>query len=85
MLYHDVILFARVYRHDDLILKRIDRFIHRDSEIKLKINGNDIKAMGIASGKKIGEILQAILFLKIDNETITKNEELKLARQLVSL
>lgn len=81
----DVIVFARVCANTDLVSSRIDRYLTKDKNIKLKISGEDIKALGVFSGKKIGEILEAVLYWKIDNNINLKKDEVRLAKQLALL
>jgi tRNA nucleotidyltransferase (CCA-adding enzyme) len=50
--------------------------------IKIEINGNDLKNLGYKPSKKFGEILEKILELKINGEISTKDEELDTAIRL---
>ncbi|MBN2071269.1 MAG: HD domain-containing protein [Candidatus Krumholzibacteriota bacterium] len=60
--------------------KRVDDVLAADSVFKIKdlaINGNDImKITGKASGKRIGEILDALLEMVIDDPSINTRENL---------
>lgn len=61
----------------------MDSFLASLSKTKLKINGNDLKQLGIMTGEKIGEILKELLYLKMDKPLKTKREELIAARGIL--
>ncbi len=65
------------------IIKFIDEYLATTSKIKLEITGQDLISMGIPSGKKIGEILDKILELKIKNSNMTKEDEIREAKELI--
>lgn len=52
------------------------------TDIKLPINGNDILAMGIKKGPIIGKILDAITNAWYENPNITRDEALKIAKDI---
>ena len=60
----------------------IERFWDKLQKIKLRINGDDLKKLGITSGVEIGRVLQELLYFKLDRSLPTKNDELKVARNL---
>ncbi len=72
----EVVLYLRVLTHSSAVCQRIDRFLKNDSDVRLFINGKDLKRMGLASGAKIGKILKDILYLKIDKRIHTRKDEL---------
>ncbi len=61
----------------------VDEYLERTSKIKLEISGQDLISMGIPSGKKIGEIMDKILELKIKNPKMTKEDELKEVKRFI--
>ncbi len=73
----EVVLYLRVQTKKKIVCQRIDQFWNQDRNIELRITGEDLKQMGICSGKKLGEILEKILYQKIDKGLQTKKEELK--------
>ena len=79
----EAILYLRVATSRPVISRRIDRFLARDAQVKLCINGEDLKKIGVASGGKMGRILEDVLYLKIDKKISTKREELKAASLLL--
>ncbi len=72
----ETILYTRASTIQKTICRRIDRFLSEDTYVQLRINGEDLKRMGIASGRRMGKILEDILYLKIDGRVQTKKEEL---------
>ena len=60
----------------------IECFIGQYRQTALAVNGRDLKGIGIASGIRMGKILEQILDAKIDGEVCSRKEEIKMARQL---
>ncbi|HBG60873.1 MAG: hypothetical protein A2Y03_09130 [Omnitrophica WOR_2 bacterium GWF2_38_59] len=81
----DVVVFTRACSKSSLVSSRIDRYLTKDRNVKLSITGKDLKAFGVESGKRIGEILETVLYWKIDNNINLKREEISLAKQLALL
>ena len=63
----------------------INEYIEKTSKIKLEITGDDIKALGIKEGERIGEILEKVLEKKILNPNMRKEDELKEVRRLLQI
>ncbi|HEX3030810.1 MAG TPA: hypothetical protein VHS59_00985, partial [Bacillota bacterium] len=55
---------------------------NRVSTSKLDIDGHDLKEMGIPSGPVYKEILDAVFKAKLDNESLDRKAQLKLAAKL---
>ena len=53
----------------------IDEYLSTTSKVKLEITGQDLIHMGIKEGKKIGEILEKVLEMKIKNPKMKKEDE----------
>ncbi|MCA9395451.1 MAG: CCA tRNA nucleotidyltransferase [Candidatus Omnitrophica bacterium] len=49
----------------------------------LWISGDDLKNLGVRSGRHIGEVLRGVLNRKLDNQLKTKAEELVAARSII--
>ena len=62
----------------------IDEYLEKTSKIKLEITGQDLISMGIPSGKKIGEILDKVLEMKIKNLNMKKEDEMQEVKKLTS-
>ena len=65
------------------VKKHLSRYLFRDRSVRLYINGGDLKTMGIKEGKRMGEVLNKILCLKVEGKVKTRNEELRAARNFV--
>lgn len=76
------ISYLRVCTSNTVVCRRIDRYLSGDIHVKLKINGEDLKRIGIPSGVKMGKILESVLCSKIDRHIRSKRDELKKALQL---
>lgn len=77
----DELVFFRS-RADELARRRIDRYLSHDRHVRLAIDGDDLKRLGIPSGARMKYILQEVLSLLIDGKIKTKEQQLKCARQL---
>ena len=62
----------------------IYEFIEKTSKIKLEITGQDLINIGVKEGKAVGQVLEKILEKKITNPKMTKEDELKEAKSLIS-
>ena len=65
------------------VLERLERFLRHDSRTRLQINGDDLKRLGLNTGREIGRILNEILYQKIDGRIRTRQQALKLAEELI--
>jgi tRNA nucleotidyltransferase (CCA-adding enzyme) len=65
------------------IIEKVRDYLQRIRLIEISITGEDLKKLGVTSGKKMGIIKKEILLAKIDNKISTKQEELRLAKQLM--
>lgn len=63
--------------------KIAQKYLDKLSKIKIEINGNDLVKMGLKPSKKFGEIFDYILEKKIETPTLTKNDEIKLVRDII--
>ena len=65
------------------MVQRVDQYLRHDAGTRTDIDGEDLKRLGVSPGKKIGTILQKVLFMKIDGRV--KNREQQLAAPRRSL
>lgn len=63
---------------------RIRSFLAKYNGMKLRIRGDDLKAMGLGSGPAFKTILDKVLYRKIEGRLKTKRDELEYARVLIS-
>lgn len=70
-----VILYA-VLKDEKAALKYLDKL----SAVKISINGKDLQEIGITPSPKYQEIFDCILREKLKNPNLSKNDEIKIAR-----
>ena len=58
------------------------KYLENLSEVKIEIDGNDLKNLGIPQGKVYSEILEEVLKAKIMSPSMSKEEELELVKSL---
>jgi len=75
----NVVLYLRVRTSRSVVCKRIDKFLTKDTHVKLQIDGKDLKRMGMVSGREMGRVLNDVLCLKIDKRVKTRREQLNAA------
>ena len=65
-----------------LLTKRKEALIYLEklSKIRVELNGEDLKNLGITDGKKIGEMLDKILKKKLAGTIIKKTDEIKFVK-----
>ncbi len=64
-------------------VSRIKDFIQKYSQVRPKINGGDIKALGLEPGPRFKRILENILHKKIDGQLLTKRDELRYVKEIL--
>ena len=69
-----IVLIAKI--EDRTVKSRIREYLCVHRNIKLKINGNNIKKMGLDPSPDYGKILNKLLYIKIDMGLTTKKQEL---------
>ena len=63
---------------------RITDFLKRYNGTKIKIRGDDLKAMGLKPSPGFKVILEKVLYAKLDGQVSTKKEEAAFAKKLVA-
>lgn len=80
---YEVILLIMARADSKLATARIKAFLEKYNGIRIKLRGEDIKALGMKPGPKFKRILQKVLYKKIDGILKTKRNELAYARELI--
>ena len=62
--------------------EKLTRYIYLGRQMKADINGNDLIRMGIQPGNMLGRILKEVLAAKLDNESMSREDQLTLAGRL---
>lgn len=59
------------------------KYLENLRNIKIQINGNDLVQLGLKPSKKFSEIFDYVLRKKLENPNLTKEDELKLVRDII--
>lgn len=54
-------------------------YIDKLSKIQIRINGEDLKKLGMKEGREIGNILQEVLYARVAGKAMTRAQQLKYA------
>ena len=82
-LYQDTVVYVRLRASQKKVVQRVDRYLRHDAGTRIAIDGEDLKRLGVSPGKKIGTILQKVLFMKIDGRVKDRKQQLAAAAALV--
>jgi len=63
--------------------QHLELYVERLQTIRPILDGDDLKKMGITTGRKIGSILKQLLNAKLDQKVRTKSDEEKLVKSLI--
>ncbi|RMF93697.1 MAG: CCA tRNA nucleotidyltransferase, partial [Candidatus Schekmanbacteria bacterium] len=78
----ELILFIMALTERRSVIKKIKEYLSTYKKVKSIITGNDLKNLGIEEGPIYSKILSEVHNAHIDGLVKTKEEEIKLARQL---
>lgn len=62
--------------------EKLTRYIYKGRQMKPDVNGDDLILMGVKPGPMIGRILNEVLIAKMDDESMSREEQLALAARL---
>ncbi|MCM8819856.1 MAG: hypothetical protein NC925_03565 [Candidatus Omnitrophica bacterium] len=80
----EAILFFYAYYKKERIRDNIKYFLKTLVNIRLNINGDDLKKIGIAPSSLYNKILTKLLYLKMDKKIHTKEEEYLILKKILS-
>ena len=63
--------------------QHLELYIEELQLIRPILDGNDLKRMGITTGRKIGQILKQLTNAKLDHKVRTRGEEERLVKSLI--
>ena len=66
-----------------LVRQRLKLYLTELHHIRPALSGDDLQAMGISPGRKLGQVLRALLDAKLDGKVQTREQEEELARGLL--
>ena len=62
--------------------EKLTRYIYMGRQMKPDVNGDDLKRLGVQPGPMIGRILNDVLTAKMDDESMSREDQLALAARL---
>ena len=78
------IILLQILAGPQILGKKVGRYLAKDSKLKLYVDGNRVKALGVKTPSRIKIILERILFAKMDGQIRSGREEINEARRLIS-
>jgi len=78
------LLMILINTKDMNVKENIVYFLQKLNYLKLEINGNDLKKIGVTPGPAMKNILNIIHRAKLRGEIFNRDDELKLARKIIS-
>jgi len=81
---YEVILLLKAKYSDQRLKKNIESFFIYLNGMRIHICGEDLGRLGLRPGPRYQKIFKAVLDAKLDGRIRTKDEELKLAKNLIS-
>ena len=66
-----------------LVRQRLKLYLTELHHIRPALSGDDLQAMGISPGRKLGQVLRALLDAKLDGKVQTREQEEDLVRELL--
>jgi tRNA nucleotidyltransferase (CCA-adding enzyme) len=79
----ELILYMMANAYSKRTQKIISRYHTHLRHIKISINGNDIKEIGVKPGPIYHKTLKAVLAAKLNGQVVTRKEELAFARRYI--
>lgn len=83
-LHQDTVVYLRFRVLQKKVVQRVDQYLRHDAGTRIDIDGEDLKRLGVSPGKKIGTILQKVLFMKIDGRVKNREQQLAAAAALAA-
>ena len=82
--HQDTVVYLRFRAAPKKVVQRVDQYLRHDAGTRTDIDGEDLKRLGVSPGKKIGTILQKVLFMKIDGRVKNREQQLAAAAALAA-
>jgi tRNA nucleotidyltransferase (CCA-adding enzyme) len=79
------VLLHIMARADENTRRQISAFVTNYSRVKIEVNGNDLRSLGLAPGPVYHELIEQLRDARIDGRVTNREEELQLARDLQSI
>ncbi len=78
----EILLLLKAASVDRAVRNKIDRFLKEYQYVKTSLTGNDLKKAGVAPGKKFKDVLDQVLYEKLDGKLKSRREELVLVDKI---
>jgi tRNA nucleotidyltransferase (CCA-adding enzyme) len=76
-----VIMAAALATGSDVVRKRLAAYVSALRFVSATLDGEDLKAMGVPPGKRLGSLLQALRDARLDGEAASREDEERLVRR----
>ena len=76
----EAVLACRFTAGDGIMAERIDDFTGRLADVRPVLSGDDVIALGVESGPRVGQLLAGLLRARLDGEVETKQDEIEAVR-----
>ena len=76
----EVLLFAIAKTRDKMLERRIFHYLAKLKQVKVEIDGNDLKRLGYSPSPRFSQILEELKKTRLDGRIKTKEEEIKYVR-----
>ena len=77
----EALLACRLTAPDGIMAERIDDFTERLASVRPVLNGDDLIALGVEPGPRIGRMLAELLWARLDGEVETREDEIEAVRR----
>lgn len=81
---YEVILLIKASSLDKILNKNIDEFLTKYNLVRINIKGDDLKKIGLVCGPQYKNILQRLLYAKLDKGLTSKEEEIDFLKKLIT-
>ncbi|MCM8823635.1 MAG: hypothetical protein NC822_03060 [Candidatus Omnitrophica bacterium] len=78
----EAIVFFYAYFNNKSLNKNILYFLNNLENIKINVRGSDLKALNFKPQKLYGKILEELVYVKLEKNLVTKEEELEEAKKV---
>lgn len=80
----EALIYAMSTIFDKDIKKSIYKYWTRLKDIKLEIDGNYLKKLGVTDGREIGDILESVLLAKLNGKVLNLQDEYNFSKSLIN-
>lgn len=78
----EVLLFMVAKARSNRVSERLTSFLTKWRKVRTRIDGQDLKKLGYQPGPAFGQILTQVLKAKLDDQVITRADEIRYANEL---